>query len=239
MVDSFAGRTYKNAQSSLRRATKAVMRSHHFRIPIYDMPIRLRPWFIVFTFIVMLVLAFLGFTNYSNYLPLNDKTLHFMCLGTATGIFYFIFDVEDDARRIWFWRHSPVILTGFVCFFAGGFISEVVQSTLPHKEFQIGIVVANLLGSSVGLFVSYHLEKYYRYRREISRLYRPLDMDYLSDGEDEDDLEGGGVQLQIASQGQPKPFSVSKIPETGAIRLGDVWDEREELFGVGGDSDED
>src|ERR1700753_1987732 len=37
----------------------------------------------------------------------------------------------SDARRIWFWRNSPIIFTGFVCFFAGGFISEVVQSTLP------------------------------------------------------------------------------------------------------------
>jgi hypothetical protein len=43
MVDSFAGRTYKNVQRYLRKARKAVMRSHHFRIPIYDMPIRLRP----------------------------------------------------------------------------------------------------------------------------------------------------------------------------------------------------
>ena len=73
---------------------------------------------------------------------------------------------------------------------------------------------------------------------QISRLYRPLDTDYLSDGEDEDDLEVGRVQLQTASQQQPKSSSANTIPEIGAIRLGDVWDEREELFGVGGDSDE-
>jgi hypothetical protein len=35
------------------------------------------------------------------------------------------------------------------------------------KEFQIGDVVANLLGSSVGLYISYYLEKYYRHRREV------------------------------------------------------------------------
>lgn len=73
---------------------------------------------------------------------------------------------------------------------------------------------------------------------QISRLYRPLDTDYLSDGEDEDDLEAGAVQLQTTPQRQPKSSSANKIPETGAIRLGDVWDEREEMFGVGGDSDE-
>jgi len=61
----------------------------------------------------------------------------------------------------------------------------------------------------------------------------------LSDDEDEDDLEAGGVQLQTTSQQQPKSTPANKIPETGAIRLGDVWDEREELFGVGEESDED
>jgi len=61
-------------------------------------------------------------------------------------------------------------------------------------------------------------------------------MDYISDDEDEDDLETGGVQLQTTPQSIPS--SANKIPETGAIRLGNVWDEREELFGVGGESDE-
>lgn len=43
----------------------------------------------------MLILAFLGFTNFSHGLPINDKLLHFFCLMLATGIFYFIFDVEE------------------------------------------------------------------------------------------------------------------------------------------------
>jgi hypothetical protein len=43
----------------------------------------------------MLMLAMLGFTNFSRSLPLNDKLLHFMCFCLATGVFYFIFDVEE------------------------------------------------------------------------------------------------------------------------------------------------
>jgi hypothetical protein len=43
----------------------------------------------------MLVLAFLGFTNVPHKLPVNDKFLHFLCLGFATHVFYFIFDVEE------------------------------------------------------------------------------------------------------------------------------------------------
>jgi hypothetical protein len=42
----------------------------------------------------MLSLALMGFTN-AHALPLNDKLLHFLCLGIATGVFYFIFDVEE------------------------------------------------------------------------------------------------------------------------------------------------
>lgn len=43
----------------------------------------------------MIMLAMLGFTNFSRSLPLNDKLLHFMCFCLATGVFYFIFDVEE------------------------------------------------------------------------------------------------------------------------------------------------
>ena len=97
-----------------RRAFKALMRSYHFKIPKYDLPLRIRPvsrpspvpthnpnalflrqWFVVLTFLVMLLLALLGFTNLTHAIPLNDKLLHFFCLGIATGVFYFIFDVEE------------------------------------------------------------------------------------------------------------------------------------------------
>jgi hypothetical protein len=38
-----------------------------------------------------------------------------------------------DARRIWFWRHANLIFTAVVCFFFGGFVSEIVQSMLPVR----------------------------------------------------------------------------------------------------------
>ena len=105
-------RTARRSRKAVRKVNKAVMRSHHFHIPKYDLPLRLRPvspslcltssrtltteqWFLVFTCLILLSLAFLGFTNFSHSLPLNDKLLHFLCLGLATGVFYFIFDVEE------------------------------------------------------------------------------------------------------------------------------------------------
>jgi hypothetical protein len=98
----------------------------------------------------MVLLGFLGFTNFSQSLPLNDKMLHFICFGVATAVFYWIVDVEEyvagvpkmvclvadithnrSARRVWFWRKASLIFTGITCFFCGGILSEVVQSLLP------------------------------------------------------------------------------------------------------------
>ncbi|OBZ70859.1 Uncharacterized protein C11E3.10 [Grifola frondosa] len=209
------------------------------------MPIRLRPWFLVFTSLIMVTLAFLGFTNFARSLPLNDKLLHLFGLCIATGVFYFIFDVEEDARRIWLWRHAPLLFTVIVCFLFGGIVSEIVQSMLPHKDFQFGDVVANLLGSSIGLYIAYYLERYYRHRREISRLYRPLDTD-SAPSDDEDDEGVGATQLLPMHYEPSSSRSVSKpsrgsAPKTdvGRIRMTDVWDEREELFDIGEESDED
>ncbi|RDX47938.1 hypothetical protein OH76DRAFT_1405493 [Lentinus brumalis] len=241
-------RTSRSSRKALRKMNKAVMRSHHFRIPKYDMPLRLRPWFLLFTCLILLSLAFLGFTNFAHSLPINDKLLHFFCMGSATAVFYFIFDVEEDARRIWFWRSAPLIFTGVVCFFFGGIMSEFVQSMLPYKEFQAGDVAANLLGSTLGLYVAYHLERYYRHRREISRLYRPLDTDSIPSDDEEDDDEPGGTQLLPLhhSPSAPRtpnsaksPRSARQGPHKAATRLSDVWDEREELFDIGEESEDD
>src|ERR1700679_1709923 len=102
---------FKRVRRLTSRVAKSIMKSHHLRIPKYEMPIRLRPvitmiplmfvcsswlqWFLGFTCFIMVVLALLGFTNFSRSLPLNDKLLHFLCFCIATGVFYFIVDVEE------------------------------------------------------------------------------------------------------------------------------------------------
>ena len=53
---------------------------------------------------------------------------------------------------------SPIDVTAFLTF------------CLQYKEFQVGDVAANLLGSSLGLYIAYHLERYYRHRREVRHL---------------------------------------------------------------------
>lgn len=61
-----------------------------------------------------------------------------------------------------------------------------MQGALPYKVFQWGDIVANLLGSSLGLFFSFHAEKRFRARRELERLYAPLDIEDYGDFDDED-----------------------------------------------------
>ena len=43
----------------------------------------------------MAILAFLGFTNFSRALPINDKVLHLLCFLVATIVFYFVIDVDE------------------------------------------------------------------------------------------------------------------------------------------------
>ncbi|KAG5349864.1 hypothetical protein C0989_001504 [Termitomyces sp. Mn162] len=94
-------------------------------------------------------------------------------------------------------------------------------------------MIANLLGSSVGLSVAYHLERYYRYRREINRLYRPLETS-LSDLSDLEDETGTQLLPTYNTNSDRAP----KSSQYKAPRFADVWDEREEVFDIGGASDE-
>ncbi|KZV59332.1 hypothetical protein PENSPDRAFT_644952 [Peniophora sp. CONT] len=229
----------KKLQRIGRKAFKGLMRSHRMQLTSkYDFPIRIRWWFVLVTVIIMVALGLLGFTNWAHSLPVNDKLLHFVCLGLATCVFYFILDVEEDARRIWYWNRSPLIITGFVCIFLGGVISEFVQSLLPYKTFQFGDIVANILGSSIGLYSAYHLDRYYRHRREINQLYRPLTGSASSirlDSDDEADVEAGLHPLPTS----PTTGANGKQRGTDALALADVWDEREHVFDVGEDDSDD
>jgi len=108
---------------------------------------------------------------------------------------------------------------------------------------------ANLLGSSLGLYIAYHLERRCRHQREvrilpsacldpqhdgtqISRLYRPLNIS-LSSLEEEDDDAGALLLPTHCDRTTRQP----QAHINREIRLADVWDEREEVFGVGEESD--
>ncbi|KAI0319048.1 hypothetical protein OF83DRAFT_1082532 [Amylostereum chailletii] len=102
--------------------------------------------------------------------------------------------------------------------------------------------MANLLGSSIGLYTAYYLERYYRHRREINRLYHPLggsqsSIHLPSDSEDEDG-NNTGTQL-LPTHISPGKASSKARTRAENLALADVWDEREEVFGLGDDTDDD
>ena len=93
------------------------------------------------------------------------------------------------------------------------------------------ICQANLLGSSLGLYTSFRLERYYRHRREIARLYQPLGES--EDSESEEELLPTNRSNKVAGSNVANMFH--QQPKT---RIGNVWDARED-FGIGDASDDD
>ena len=145
-----------------------------------------------------------------------------LCDNLSFTIFYLSSLILKSARRIWFWRHAALYFSFITCFAVGGIGSEIVQSLLPYKTFQIGDVIANLAGSALGLFFSYHAEARYRTRREIERLYQPLDVEDYGDGdfdlEDEEDEEAafGGTSFQNQSQNSSQRTTTSSTVPLGS-----------------------
>lgn len=208
------------------------MRSFKFKMPRgLELPIRLRPWFMGLTALVLLFLALLGFTSIADEWPLNDKILHFLCFMVATAVFYFILDVDDDAKHILWWRYFGLSFSGTVCILLGGIGSEFVQSLLPYKTFQWGDVTANVLGASVGLLIAYRLEKYYRFRREVARLYQPL-----GESDAEEDSEEELLPTHTAKGTKGRNSTTRSDHPRNKPRLGNVWDARED-FDIGDASD--
>ena len=180
----------KGTKSSMRRAFKAVMRSHRFKLPKYDLPLRLRP-------VRTLAAATRGETQADSGLKVFHRLhghyyacigvprchqlrarfttkrrnnpprlsmcghhlvlLHLRCRRVSHIVFVPIVTTKAllrDARRVWLWRHAPLILTAIFCFFFGGIISEVVQSLLPVEL----LVLLSILSMAQTIHQHQHLE---------------------------------------------------------------------------------
>ena len=96
------------------------------------------------------------------------------------------------------WKYTPLILTVFISNITGGIGSEFIQSLLPvclrsadtqYKTFQLGDILANLMGSCTGLYAAYYMEQRYRARCELQQLYAPLDLENVSEPEDDAELD--------------------------------------------------
>lgn len=101
---------------------------------------------------------------------------------------------------------------------------------LPYKIFQLGDIVANLLGAGGGLFFAWHGEKRWRARRELERLYAPLDAEEYGDFDVEDNAEElDDVPLQSQQGGRLK--SSLKQPTAAGGREGGAGGKKKARFG--------
>ncbi|OCF43657.1 hypothetical protein I317_02549 [Kwoniella heveanensis CBS 569] len=137
-----------------------LMRSY----PLKDFPLNIRPGMVFATAAWVILLGILGMAPLPT-LPINDKALHFFGLGFATFLLYFVLEVPEGAgRRIWYFRRAPLLFTLVGAFFFGGI----------WKTFQFGDIVANLLGSTLFLYLAHLAHKRHLRKLELSSLYQPL-----------------------------------------------------------------
>lgn len=70
----------------------------------------------------------------------TEWPLDFFGLGIAAALFYWIFEVEDNARRRhWLLRELPEVLTGIVCFVGGHSVLSLqergtLNTRLPRRR---------------------------------------------------------------------------------------------------------
>lgn len=139
----------------------------------------------------------------------------------------------------------------------------LTNDPVQYKTFQWGDVVANLLGSSLGMLVSYRLEAHYRHRREIAKLYRPVVSSLADEGglfssdEDEDEeadvlelMPPGGSRFAMGLRDEEEDLPPTPVKPGRRVRWGGVeqFDPPEEelvapgpsrtLFSLDADSDD-
>jgi len=107
---------------------------------------------------------------------------------------------------------------------------------LPYKTFQVGDVIANLLGSTVGLFVARFFARRLRHRRELAQLYQPLD-DFPETEEDEEFAVGFQEMEESPTTLLRDPVASTRLKKS---RADDPWNvpDSASVFSLGDEEDE-
>lgn len=164
--------------------------------------------------------------------PQTDKFLHLFTFFALTATFYFILDTT---------RRRVLHLTLFVCTFALGVGSEVVQGLLPNdRDFDPYDVLANVVGSltALGLATAYHRRSTERRRRAK---YSALTGEGL-EGQDDLELGEGGMSSELSNRdtddGQRTgilplaPKTVEEELDNWDENAPDAWDEEDDATGA-------
>ncbi len=152
--------------------------------------------------------------------PQTDKLLHLLTFFALTATFYFILDTT---------RRRVLHITLFVCTFALGVGSEVLQGLLPNnRDFDPWDVLANIVGSlaALGLASAYH-------RRSLERRRKAKYSALTGEGiEGEQDLELGEADIGLGSSNR----DMDEGQQTGVVSTArktieeelEHWDENAE-----------
>jgi VanZ family protein len=161
--------------------------------------------------LLLLISAYAGLTPVQLGQYVNDKVLHFVTFFLLTTVFYWVFDTN---------RRRTLNMTLIVCTLILGVGSEFVQSFLPNdREFDIYDIVANVVGSLIGIALCTWYHKRMLERRRQRKNYNAVP------GEDEDDLElGEGHETGIA---ETRPRTLEEQVDNWDENQVDDWDEEE------------
>ncbi|GAB1317551.1 VanZ domain-containing protein [Madurella fahalii] len=188
--------------------------------------------------LLLLLAGYAGLSTLQVDAVVNDKVLHFVTFFALTLAFYWVVDTS---------RRRTLNLTLTVCTLGLGVGSEFVQALLPNgREFDILDVVANIVGSLVGLGLC---SWYHKRMLERKRLRKYTAVPAAGDVGEEDlelgegpGLSGGGVSgdqheegvvgsSAAVSNGQ-RATTLEEEVDNWDENAVDVWDE-DELGDVG------
>lgn len=153
-------------------------------------------------------------------IPQSDKFLHLLTFFALTAVFYFVIDTT---------RRRVLHLTLFVCTFALGVGSEVIQGFLPNdREFDPWDVLANVVGSlaALGFASAYHKRSLERRRKAR---YSALTGEGI-EGEEDIELGESGMISGPSNHERDEEHQtgiVPRPPKTVEEEL-DNWDENAE-----------
>lgn len=163
--------------------------------------------------ILLLVAAYAGLSKVQLGQYVNDKVLHFVTLFILTLIFYWI--VDTNRRRI---LHMTVV----VCTLVLGVGSEFLQSFLPNdREFDLYDIVANVVGSLMGLGLCSWYHKRMLERRRQRKTYNAVP------GEDVDDVELGEGHETGVTAGPTHHRTLEEEVDNWDENAPDDWDEED------------
>lgn len=132
--------------------------------------------------ITLLGAGYLGFALI--HLP-HDKLIHFSTFCILTIEFYFIFDTH--------YRSLKVLrgVTLVICTFGGSVSLEIIQNVVnPKRVFDVYDIIANILGSLLGLGISVGIMAWKKNTARQERIrYRQLNTQIIGQDEDDEDTE--------------------------------------------------